>query len=54
MNKIIWFIVIVLVIAGGAYIFRGTFTEKKDEMQATSTPEEAFAEVEGEEGRVAN
>ncbi|MDO8751987.1 MAG: hypothetical protein Q7J22_00315 [Candidatus Wolfebacteria bacterium] len=41
MQKLVWFIVLVVLIGGAVYLLRGNFTEKRDEMSATSTPEEA-------------
>ena len=41
MQKLVWLIVLVVLIGGAVYLFRGDFTEKRDEMKATSTAEEA-------------
>lgn len=44
MQKLVWFIVLVVLIGGVVYLFRGDFTEKRDEMKATSTAEEAVSQ----------
>jgi|SRR3989344_6392860 len=42
MNKTLAIIIAIVVIGGGAWYFmKGDYAEKKEEMQATSTPEEA-------------
>lgn len=49
MKNLIIFLVLIFVVAGGYFVFRGNYTEVRDKMNATSTAEEA---VVGEEGYV--
>ena len=50
MNKIIGIIIVIAIVGLGAWYFmKGNYAEKKDKMQATSTPEEA---VMGEENTI--
>ncbi len=43
MQKLVWFIVLLVLVAGVVYLIAsGNFAEKRDEMSATSTAEEAI------------
>lgn len=48
MNKIIWIVIVIIVVGFGAWYFmKGDYSVKKDEMKATSTPEEAVIHEDG-------